>query len=75
MMETITESFDMSTKIQWVKHEDVEKTWLYPDKEYSYRLITEAKNGAPLSSTLRPTCPTSTRSSKAMETMTLCSIA
>lgn len=39
----------MTNRIEWARQEDTEKIWLYPDKEYSYRLITNAKHGAPLS--------------------------
>ena len=39
----------MGDKIIWTTHEATEKVWLYPDKEYSYRLITEANQQSPLS--------------------------
>ena len=39
----------MGDKIMWARHEDTERIWLYENAEYSYRLITEAKQGSSFS--------------------------
>lgn len=36
-------------QIKWSRQEEVELTWVHPDKEFSHRLITNKLHGAPMS--------------------------
>ncbi len=36
-------------EIQWVSPDDVPRTWIYQDLEYSHRLVTNKRHGASLS--------------------------
>jgi hypothetical protein len=36
-------------EMQWVTQDDVPKTWIYQDLEYSHRLITNKRQGSSLS--------------------------
>jgi hypothetical protein len=39
----------MGDRIMWARHEDTERIWLHENAEYSYRLITEKKQGSSFS--------------------------
>ena len=39
----------MEQRIRWSRQEDVQKTWVHQDKEFSHRLITKKLHGSSIS--------------------------